>query len=56
MPIKKSKIEELLDTLLADDYSFEEILEMFDVDVYEAMDILFINGMIDEERVDELLG
>lgn len=40
--------EELYDLLL-EDYSFEEVLEMVDVTPFQALEVLFHAGQIDEE-------
>lgn len=49
----KSTVEEFLDKYL-EDFTFEEILEMFDVTPLEAFETLFEEGLIDEELLMEL--
>jgi hypothetical protein len=49
-----TKIEELLDHFL-DIETLEELLERFDVSPYEAFEVLFDSGLIDEELINELL-
>jgi len=53
--LMKTKIEEFIEKYIDDDYSFEEILEMFDVTVTEAFEVLFNEGLIDEDLLDRLL-
>ena len=50
----KTRIEEFIERYL-EDYTFEEILEMFDVTPVEAFEVLFDEGLIDEELLDRLL-
>lgn len=51
--ITKTMTEAFLDKYL-EDYSFEEILEMFDVSVYEVFEMLYDQGQLDPELLERL--
>lgn len=51
----KNKLEEFVDLYLEDN-EFEDLLEYFDITVYDALDCLFADGLVDEELVDEYIG
>lgn len=53
--IMKNKIETFLDLYL-EDYSFDDILEMFDVTPLECFYTMFEEGLIDEELLDEYIN
>lgn len=50
----KTMMEKFLDEFLRD-YSYEEIFDILDLDLYEVMEDAFDNGLIDEELVERLL-
>lgn len=50
----KTKIESFLDKFL-EEYTFEEILEMFNVTPHEAFELLYEEGLIDEDLLEEYL-
>lgn len=49
-----NKFEEFIDSFLEED-TFDDILEYLDISPYEALDVLFENGLIDEGLIDEYL-
>jgi hypothetical protein len=52
-----NKLDDLVTTFLEGDiYTLEELLEIFDVSPFVAIETLFDSGLIDEEIVDELLA
>ena len=52
-----NKLDDLVTTFLEGDiYTLEELLEIFDVSPFVAIETLFDSGIIDEEIVDELLA
>lgn len=51
----KSLMEIFLDEFL-NDYSYEEIFEHLDLDIYELLELAFNEGLVSEETVEELLG
>jgi hypothetical protein len=53
--ITKNKTEEFVDLFL-EDAAVEDLLEYFDISVYDAFELLFAEGYIDEELIDEYLG
>ncbi len=50
----KTLMERFLDEFL-NDYSYEEIFEMLNIDIYEVIEKAFEEGLIDEELVEQFL-
>ena len=50
--ITKSNLEAFLDRYL-EVYTLDELLEQFDISVYEVFELLFENGFIDEDLLNE---
>jgi ATP-dependent protease ClpP protease subunit len=50
----KTIMERFLDEFLKD-YSYEEIFEMLDLDLYDTIEVAFEEGLIDEELVERYL-
>ncbi len=48
-------MEDFLDKFL-EDHSLEEIFENLNVEIYDAFEVLFEEGMIDEQEVKDFLG
>lgn len=48
----KNKIEKFVEAYL-EDYTFEELLEEFDITPVDAFLVLFDNGLVDEEILEE---
>lgn len=48
-------LEDFVDLYLEDN-DFEDLLEYFDIDVYEAFAVLFENGLVDEELMERYIG
>jgi hypothetical protein len=48
----KNKIEKFVEAYL-EDYTFEELLEEFDITPVDAFLVLFDNGLVDEEIIEE---
>ncbi len=53
--MKTNKMEEFVDLYLEDN-DFEDLLEYFDIDVYEAFETLFESGLVDEDVMDKYIG
>lgn len=51
----KTLMEKFLDEFL-NDYSYEEIFEMLDLDIYEVLEDALLAGNIDEDLVERLYG
>lgn len=50
----KTNLERFSDNFLEDN-TFDELLEYFDIVPIDALEVLFENGLIDEELVEEYL-
>lgn len=55
MTTKKTPNEEFVDLYLEDN-TFEDLLEYFDISTYDAFDVLFENGLIDEELLEAFIS
>lgn len=54
MKTNTTLMESFLDAFL-NDFSYEEIFEQLDLDIYEVLELAFDEGLIDEEIVERLL-
>lgn len=53
----KNKLETFVDAYLEDnDNSIEDLLDYFDITVYDAFDLLFEEGLVDEGLIDDYLS